>query len=100
MKLDETQRKRDTGNQAAEFDNAFKRFVRAIVRSAKAEANTQGSSGEDLEHAIATQALDNRLGLSSRLLDAVREQVAKTPEVQRSWDSLLSDIQREQSRMW
>jgi len=93
-------RRRETGHRRAEFDAAFNRFVKAIVAEATATSKAEGYTGEDLEHGIATAALDNTLGLSDRLLDAVREQVAKTKDVQHSWDSLLSDYRREQSRMW
>lgn len=99
MKLEEM-RRRETGHRRAEFDAAFNRFVKAIVTEATAASKAEGYTDEDLEHAIADQALNDTLGLNDRLLDAVRTQVAKTKDVQRGWDSLLSDIQREQSRMW
>ena len=100
MKLNEM-RRRETGHRAVEFDNAFDRFVDAIVKQAKVEASKYTSEDEDeAQHNLATAALDQALGLDERLMDAVREKVVTSPQVAHSWDSLLADIRRDQSRGW
>lgn len=98
LRLDEM-RRREIGHRAVEFDNAFDRFVDAIVKQAKVEASKYTSEDEDeAQHNLAIAALDQALGLGDRLMDAVHEKVVTSPDVDHTWNSLLADIRRDQSR--
>jgi hypothetical protein len=109
MKLNEAlANKRGGGADQAQFNAAFNRFVKEIVKYAKAKAHEDifdrghdygGESPEDdLPSAEVNIAISQVLSLSERLMDAVKEKIAKTPGSKYDWESMLSDMYRDMSR--
>lgn len=108
MRLEEAFAKRSGGADQAQFAGAFKRFVEEIVKYAEEKAREDvydkgydyggESPEEDLPHAMVNHAVSETLSLGERLLDAVKEKVATTPEIKKAWEGMLSDVYRDMSR--